>query len=100
METIDGQIRGPKSYSSSRKDAYRVDEEVEGSAKFKYPFRELFFWAVINNMMEMAMYFWKFEEEGMKKAIIGAHISKVLMQKGSQSKIPDEIIRSLEGNAK
>ena len=60
---------------SSKK--YREPDEVRGGTKFAYPFRELFVWAVTNNMIDMALYFWKFEEEGMTKAIIAAHMSKV-----------------------
>ena len=41
---------------------------------FNYPFRELFLWAVLNNMEEMALLMWEHEEEGMVKAILGAEL--------------------------
>lgn len=51
------------------------------SIRFKYPFRELFFWAVLNNMTEMALFLWQFEEEHMAKALIAAEICRELLNR-------------------
>ena len=51
---------------------------------FKYPYSELFFWAVLNNMREMAFVLWQFEEQPIAKALVAAEIADVLYQ-GSKS---------------
>ena len=51
---------------------------------FKYPYSELFFWAVLNNMKDMALFLWKFEEQPIAKALVAAEISGELYE-GSKS---------------
>ena len=67
---------------------------------FKYPFRELFFWALLNNMQDMALFMWEFEEEAMAKAIIGAEIYKSLYENGQNYNIQEDLVKSLMDNAK
>ena len=54
---------------------------------FQYPFRELFFWAVLNNMKDMAIFFWKHGEEHMAKGLIGAHICEKIADKIKQDDV-------------
>ena len=63
--------------------------------KFTYPFRELFFWAVLNNMQDMANIFWRRGHEHMIKALIATHISNVLAERrASQQDIVAKLTES------
>ena len=65
------------------------------------PFRELFFWAVLNGMHKMAMYLWEFEEEGLIKALIAAEINNKLAEKAaSTSNLQDDIENSFRSSAR
>ncbi|XP_057292178.1 transient receptor potential cation channel subfamily M member 3-like isoform X1 [Hydractinia symbiolongicarpus] len=66
---------------------------------FEYPFRELFFWAVLNNMQDMAMYLWGFEEDGMAKALIAGEIYNALADQAEMHDMPDNITNALRQNA-
>ena len=58
-----------------------ADQTADLSKTFKYPFRELFFWAVLNNMKEMALFLWQFEEEHMAKALIATEVTNALYKR-------------------
>ena len=58
----------------------------------RYPYRDLFMWALVNGMHKMAMFFWEFEDEGLIKALIGVAVNKELAKKASRlSNSQDEI---------
>ena len=67
---------------------------------FIYPFRELFLWAVCNNMQEMAVFLWSYEEEGMCKAIIGAEINTALYECGRMRGVVEHVQNALLNNMK
>ena len=66
------------------------------SQPFKYPFRELFFWAVLNNMQDMALLFWRLGEEHIAKALIANHLCKRLQDKLMNQQ---DIVKALEESA-
>ena len=61
-----------------RKEKGKSAHDKHHSLHFKYPFRELFFWAVLNNMQDMALLFWRLGEEHIAKALIAKHVCKRL----------------------
>ena len=72
---------------------HELDQNL--SIGFKYPFRELFFWAVLNNMPKMALFLWQFEEEQMAKALIAAHCCKqLLIRRENQEELESSLLES------
>ena len=78
--------------------AYHFDKtgiEEQLSVGFKYPFRELFFWAVLNNMRDMALFLWQFEEEHMAKALIAAEICREMLdRRENQEELENSLLES------
>ena len=84
---------------------YSVHQTIHGAsidkstAAFTYPFRELFIWAALNNMQEMAMYLLEFEEEGMAKALIGCEINNSFALLADTQDLSEELQASYKQNA-
>ena len=68
--------------------------------RFDSPFRALFLWALLNNMHDMALYLWRFEDECMAKAIAAADIYAYLASQCFANDIPEEKADLLKQYAK
>lgn len=64
------------------------------------PYRELFIWAVLNNMGEMAVCFWKHGKESLVKALIGGMILEEMAELAYGQHMPDDIIDKIKVNSK
>ena len=73
---------------------------MDANTVFKYPFRELYFWAVLNNMEEMAQFLWAFEEEAMSKAIIATEMSNALLENAQSSGLQEDVVSALARSTK
>ena len=73
-----------------------ADGVSEETATFKTPFRQLFIWAVFNNMRDMALMLWEFEDDAICKALIAAEITSGLIRNIRYSDLQDEVEKSLE----
>ena len=50
------------------------------SVEFENPFLQLFIWAVMNNLCDMALFFWEFLDDAIATALIASEIIHNLMQ--------------------
>lgn len=73
---------------------------MEPGQPYERPFRELFFWAIVSGMHEMAKYLWEFEDECMAKAIIGAALNEGLANLAEEGNLPEDSINTFMANAK
>ena len=73
---------------------------MDANTVFKYPFRELYFWAVLNNMVDMAQFLWAFEEEAMSKAIIATEMSNALLENAQSSGLQEDVVSALARSTK
>jgi len=76
---------------------YKYDDDTE--CTFEYPYRELFFWAVLNNMHEMALFLWELGEESIAKAIIASEINNALGKQADTRDLPEELRKSFVNNS-
>ena len=73
---------------------------LNGKSKyFQYPYRELFFWALLNNMHKMAYFLWRMEEESLAKAIIATEVNSVLAREADQRDLAEELKKTLRKNS-
>ena len=73
---------------------------MNGDGEFEYPYRELFFWALLNNMHKMACFLWRMEEEGVAKAIIATEVNNVLASEADQRDLSEELRKTFRKNSK
>lgn len=64
------------------------------------PYRELFIWAVLNNMGEMAVCFWKRGKDPLVKSLIGGMIFEEMAKLAYGEHMPDDIIDKIKVNSK
>lgn len=76
-----------------------TDLSSDDNVYFAFPYRELFFWAVLNNMHKMAIYLWRFEEEAMNKALIAAEINNSLYENAKRLDLQEDIANSFLRNS-
>ena len=78
------------------------DVEILSSGKkpYKYPYIQLLFWALLNNLHEMAIFLWGFGEAGLAKAILGAEINKALSKQAGTMNVSAEMETSFMKNSK
>ena len=67
---------------------------------YKYPYLQLLFWALLNNLHEMAMFLWGFGEAGLAKAILGAEINNALSKQAGTMNVCAEMETCFMKNAK
>ncbi|XP_047126597.1 transient receptor potential cation channel subfamily M member 3 isoform X2 [Hydra vulgaris] len=70
-----------------------IKEKDYTAGHFSYPFKELFFFALVNNMHKMATYFWSFEEQSLAKAFFGREICKYFVRKAKEYDLPDNVVQ-------
>lgn len=64
------------------------------------PYEELFLWAVLCNLPEMAVYFWVHGKEALAKALIGMKLFEEMAKVGENEQMLDESIEELRRNAR
>uniref|UniRef100_A0A915BSL5 Transient receptor potential channel n=1 Tax=Parascaris univalens TaxID=6257 RepID=A0A915BSL5_PARUN len=62
---------------------------------FRYPFSELFLWAVLTKRQEMALCMWQHGEEAMAKALVACRLYKSLAQEAAEDYLEVEICEEL-----
>ena len=62
------------------------------------PFKELFIWAVLNNMQKMALCFWKRGEEAMATALVACKLYSAMAKYAEKGESKDDIIDTLRQN--
>ena len=62
------------------------------------PYNDLFLWAVLNNMQEMALLFWRLGDEAMAKSLVACKLYHSLMSIADRRDVQDDIQESLEKN--
>ncbi|XP_012554388.2 transient receptor potential cation channel subfamily M member 1 isoform X1 [Hydra vulgaris] len=80
----------------------KSDQFIEGKStdpEFHFPYKELFFFAVLSNMHEMALYLWRFEEDSLEKAFFGMQINNYLVGVAQKNDLPGDIAQGLKQNA-
>nr|XP_047126615.1 transient receptor potential cation channel subfamily M member 3 [Hydra vulgaris] len=74
-----------------RQETDQFIEGNKGQSSFQYPYKELFFFALLSNMFEMAYYVWSFEEESLLKSFFGIAISSYLEEMSNKFDLPDDV---------
>ena len=64
------------------------------------PYKELFIWAVLNNLGETAVCLWRYGKEAMMKALVGGMLFKKVAILAEARHIPDDIIDKIKDNSK
>ena len=64
------------------------------------PYKELFIWAVLNNLGEMAVRLWRYGKEAIMKALVGGMLFKKVAILAEARYIPDDIIDKIKDNSK
>ena len=64
------------------------------------PYKELFIWAVLNNLGEMAVCLWRYGKAAMMKALVGGMLFKKVAILAEARHIPDDIIDKIKDNSK
>ncbi|XP_065684239.1 transient receptor potential cation channel subfamily M member 1 isoform X1 [Hydra vulgaris] len=70
----------------------------KGQKEFSHPYKQLFFFALLSNMPELAHYVWGFEEECLLKAFFGIVVNNYLAEKARKHNLPDDIRINIEKN--
>ena len=86
-----------------REENHTVGDMVPLGIRSKYrecqnPFKELFIWAVLNNMQKMALCFWKRGEEAMAKALVACKLYFAMAKYAEKRESKDDIIDTLKMN--
>ena len=68
--------------------------------KSKYIFHQLFLWAVINNMQEMAYVVWSWGDDPLRKCLIGEGSSKLMVRIGRERKMADVLVSAFKTSEK
>ena len=64
------------------------------------PFKELFYWAILNSMMDMACYLWQYERDGLIKAVVASSILTELSKRAKRQGLDKQIINGYKVQAK
>ena len=61
-------------------------------------FHELFLWAVICNQQKMMLLLFSRGEDFLRKALIGEHVSKLMIETGKKQRMLDDVISEYKNN--
>lgn len=64
------------------------------------PYRELFIWAVLNNMGDMAVCLWTHGKDSLAKALIGRMLFEKMAKLTEEQHMPHDIIDEIKLNSK
>lgn len=64
------------------------------------PYRDLFIWAVLNNMGEMAVCLWAHGKDALVKALIGKMLFEEMAKLADGEHMPHDIINEIQHNSK
>ena len=64
------------------------------------PYKELFLWAVLNNLGEMAVCLWGHGKEALVKALVGRMLFEEMAISAEKEHIPDDIVDKIKANSK
>ena len=64
------------------------------------PYRDLFIWAVLNNMGEMAVRLWAHGKDALVKALIGKMLFEAMAKLADGEHMPHDIINEIQHNSK
>nr|XP_047126608.1 transient receptor potential cation channel subfamily M member 1-like isoform X2 [Hydra vulgaris] len=81
-----------------RQETDQFIEGNKGQSSFQYPYKELFFFALLSNMFKMAKYVWRFEEESLLKSFFGFTIASYLVEMSKKFDLPDDVTIDLISN--
>ena len=85
---------------SAGKSYFTTDEEQISLLRFERPYASLFLWAVLNNMQEMAMCFWREGCDALSNALIACKLYKSMANVVDRIGLVDEIEEELESNGR
>lgn len=75
--------------------------EIENDIKkSKHIFHQVFLWAVLNNMPEMAYEVWSWGDDPLRKCLIGKASSKLMVRIGKARKMADVLVSAFEASEK
>ena len=63
---------------------------LDDNDTFASPFRQLFIWAVLNNLLDMAILMWSFEDDGIALALLATEITMSQIKDTQFFFLPDE----------
>ena len=64
------------------------------------PYKELFIWAVLNNLGEMAVCLWGHGKEALVKALVGRMLFEEMAISAEKEHMPDDIVDKIKVNSK
>lgn len=64
------------------------------------PYKELFIWAVLNNLGEMAVCLWGHGKEALVKALVGRMLFEEMAISAEKEHMPDDIVDKIKANSK
>lgn len=67
-----------------------------------YPFNDLFIWAVVSNLNDLALFLWEHDDEAIAKALVARKITMelALCYQNEQDASYDAVKRTIENSAK
>lgn len=76
--------------------------EYKLNEKFMYPFNDLFIWAVVSNLNDLALFLWEHDDEAIAKALVARKITMelALCYQNEQDASYDAVKRTIENSAK
>ena len=64
------------------------------------PYKELFIWAVLSNLGEMAVCLWRYGKEPLVKALVGRMLFEEMVEKSEAAHISDDVLDKIKLNSK
>ena len=64
------------------------------------PYKELFIWAVVSNLGEMAVCLWRYGKEPLVKALVGRMLFEEMVGKSEAHHMSDDVLDKIKLNSK